>query len=96
VGAGFVNAISFNGSGLPRPVPLRPQDISGTDHSYLCIPTTLPKLRTADPELALEWRLCVRQHMQQLFTRGFVGLDFGIVRNLPEPVGVYVFERVEE
>ena len=43
---------------------------------YIEIPADIGKLKRADSQLALEWRLAVRESMQQAFARGFSIVDF--------------------
>jgi putative endonuclease len=66
---------------------------------YIEIPADIGKLKRADPQLALEWRLAVREAMQQAFVQGYSIVDFmplsgrwAYVLAAPVPWFMYVIE----
>lgn len=66
---------------------------------YIEIPADIGILKRADSQLALEWRLAVRESMQQAFAQGFSIVDFlpladrwAYVLTAPVPWFMYVIE----
>jgi len=83
--------LSFDATGHLQPV--RPVPASSHNKLFLPVPTDIDTLLKSDPERALEWRLIVRKHMEDLFDRGFIGTDFCTVQRHAQRVGIYIFER---
>lgn len=58
----------------------------------LDLPADFHALKAADPELALRWRLGVREAFQALFARDYVISDF-VAQPGPDPRAAYVLSR---
>ncbi len=58
------------------------------------IPSDLSAIKSADPALALEWRLCTREMFTDLFARGYLVTDF-VYQPGSQPRGFYVLSYGE-
>lgn len=80
---GIVNPTHLDEAGWPHPASLphlpEPHPEGKPDSPALClleIPSDFYALKAADPNLALRWRLHVRELMTDLFERGYLITDF--------------------
>jgi predicted GNAT superfamily acetyltransferase len=84
-GAQMINPAEMDAYGLPHP---REDSILqiGMDQSILLveIPSEFQAVKSADLQLALEWRLHTRKLFEDLFTTGYLVTDFVQSINLPK------------
>lgn len=83
-GAQVLNRSSVDAAnGLPHPGPYHPGEHVGADPQgdapalwLVEIPANFSTLRESDPQLALEWRLHLRDVCEDLFAHGYLVTDF--------------------
>lgn len=82
-GAQVINPTRLEEDGLPRPGPFSKEGVlqslppGGQRPIHLLeIPSDFPALKAANPVLALEWRLHIRQAFEDLFSQGYLVTDF--------------------
>jgi predicted GNAT superfamily acetyltransferase len=94
----ILNPTHLNHAGWPHPtasphLPASPPAEHPALH-LLEIPSNFSALKTADPALALTWRLHVRELLQDLFARGYLITDFVYLRG-EHPRSFYVLSDGE-
>lgn len=100
-GARVLNPSQVGADGLPQPADYHFGELDGEDLpadqpaiTLVEIPSSLPDVKDARSELALEWRLHIRTVCEDLFGRGYLVTDFV---HLPGrlPRSFYVFSHGE-
>jgi predicted GNAT superfamily acetyltransferase len=91
-GANIANPARLAASGLPQPAEETAP--AGAAVMLVEIPADFQALRTADPGLALAWRLHVRGLFESLFRDGYLATDFVHLRGA-QPRSFYVFSQGE-
>lgn len=91
----ILNPTHLNENGWPHPTLSPLPEKTNTPALYLLeIPSIFYALKTADPALALQWRLHIREFLQGLFARGYWITDFVYLKG-EHPRSFYVLSDGE-
>ncbi len=81
-GAGVINPARPHPDGWPEPGPVRPPE---GEAILVEIPARIQAVKRADPDLALAWRMNVREACEAAFAAGYTTCDVvkGTVEGIP-------------